>query len=152
MVTAKPDSWEVKDMWDDPNTFQTRRRKRQVVYNKPTYNQPSGVTRMKKKKRSPVGLLKVYERFGKINKEKFANASPSGKRHLLQEYQINPRNTESGSYAVSGIEPRMHSYYNMLADKHKNRILKLPTEKRMDLLNYIYELDHQRKTNKPNNV
>jgi hypothetical protein len=135
----KPDSWDIDDVWDKPK-LPTRRRKPEIIY-KP-YNSASVITRYKKKKRSPLGKLKVYERLNQINKEKFKNASPTGKRNLLEEYQVNPRNTESGSYAVPGIDPSMYAYYNMLADKHKTLILNRPKEARMDILKYIYALDH----------
>jgi hypothetical protein len=99
---------------------------------------------MKKKKRSPLGKLKVYERFNKMNRDKFAKASPIGKRNLIDEYQVNPRNTDSGSYAVPGINPDMHSYYNMLADKYKKRVLEVPVEERQEMLNWYHGLEHNR--------
>ena len=96
----------------------------------------------KKTKRAPLGQYEIYKRFNKLNKDKFAKASLEGKRNMINTYQVNPRNTDSSSYAVSGIEPSMYGYYNMLADKHKMAILKEPVEKRMDALNYIYNLEH----------
>jgi len=99
---------------------------------------------MKKKKRSPLGKLKVYERFNKMNRDKFAKASPTGKRNLIDEYQVNPRNTDSSSYAISGINPDMHSYYNMLADKYKKRVLEVPVEERQEMLNWYHNLEHNR--------
>jgi len=137
----KPDSWDVNYEWDKPKA-PTRRRKPEIIY-KP-YNSATVITRHKKKKRSPLGKLKVYERFNNIYKEKFRNASPTGKRKLLEDYRVNPRNTESGSYAVPGIDPNMYAYYNMLADKNKTLILKRPKESRMDILNYIYALEHEK--------
>ena len=137
----KPDSWDIDDVWDKPKS-PTRRRKPEIIY-KP-YNSATVITRYKKKKRSPLSKLKVYERFNNTNKEKFRNASPTSKRKLLEDYQINPRNTESASYAVPGIDPNMYAYYNMLADKHKTLILKRPKESRMDILNYIYALEHDK--------
>jgi hypothetical protein len=137
----KPDSWDVSYEWDKPKA-PTRRRKPEIIY-KP-YNSATVITRHKKKKRSPLGKLKVYERFNNIYKEKFRNASPTGKRKLLEDFQVNPRNTESASYAVPGIDPNMYAYYNMLADKNKTLILKRPKESRMDILNYIYALEHEK--------
>lgn len=99
----------------------------------------------KKTMRAPLGPYDIYKRFNKLNKEKFAKANPEEKRKMIEEYQVNPRNTDSSSYAVSGIEPSMYGYYNMLADKHKKAVLKQPVEKRMDFLNYIYALEHNRK-------
>jgi len=69
----------------------------------------------------------------------------NGKREMLELYKVNPRNTDSGSYAVEGVEPDMHSFYNMLADKHKNLVLKRPINERMEMVNVLYAAAHKGK-------
>ena len=101
-----------------------------------------------KKKQTPLGLHKIYERLGKRNKEKFKNASPEGKRKILEEYQVNPRNKSSSSYMVSGVEPKLLEYYNMLPDKWKKTVLKQPVDKRTDFIEYIQALEQNAKNKK----
>ena len=127
----KPDSWG----WDKPYPDE--------FYHSSTKS-PNRPVSMKKKKRSPLGKLKVYEQFNKMNKDKFAKASPTGKRNLLDEYQVNPRNTDSSSYAVPGINPNMYAYYNTLADKYKKRVLEVPEGERQEMLNWYHGLEHNR--------
>ena len=135
----KPDSWGVVDMgWSNPDVYVPPATSRiPAIIHKPVD--------MKKKKRSPLGKIAVYERFNEMNKNKFRKASRQGKYDLFHEYQVNPRNTDSASYNVPGIDSDRLAYYNMLADKYKQRILEKPTDERMEMLNWFYALEHNRK-------
>ena len=109
------------------------------------YSEVPVIKSFKKKKRAPLGKFKVYEKFNARNKTKFFNASNNGKREMLEKYKVNPRNTDSGSYAVDGIEPKMHSFYNMLPDRHKTIVLKRPLNERMKMVNFLYAEAHKGK-------
>ena len=140
------DEWDVEDLWGHPK-FNPNLDPNYIPVPPPRRVRPSVslVKTLKKKKRPPLTKFQVYQRFNKLNREKFALGSNTAKRDLIERHQVNPRNTDSSSYIVEGIEPNMLSYYNMLSDKNKNLILKRPIESRMDFLNYIYALEHNNK-------
>jgi hypothetical protein len=73
-------------------------------------------------------------------KTRFRNASPGGKRQIIKEYQINPRNTDSLEYKVPGLDDKMRAYYNLMPDKWKEKVLKQPVDRRMDFVEYIIAL------------
>ena len=70
------------------------------------------------------------------------------KKRILKEYQINPRNTSSSSYAVSGIEQDMLPYYNMLPDKLKKMVLSKPAEKRNNYVKTMMNVENFGKNKK----
>jgi ribA/ribD-fused uncharacterized protein len=146
---ASPDSWDewdVEDLWDNPK-FNPYLDPTYIPAPPPRRVRPTVpvVKTLKKKKRLPLTKFEVYQRFNKMNKDKFALGSNATKRELLERHQVNPRNTDSSSYVVEGIEPNMLSYYNMLSDKNKNYVLKRQVEDRMKFLNFIYALEHNNK-------
>ena len=74
-------------------------------------------------------------------KNKFRKASMREKVDMFKEYQINPRNTSSSSYAVPGISEKMLSYYNLMPDKWKKAVLRQPVNERDEFVKYINELE-----------
>jgi hypothetical protein len=140
------DEWDVEDLWGHPK-FNPNLDPNYIPVPPPRRVRPTVpvVKTLKKKKRSPLTKFQVYQRFNKLNRDKFALGSNTVKRELIERHQVNPRNTDSSSYVVEGIEPNMLSYYNMLSDKNKNLVLKRSVEDRMDFLNYIYALEHNNK-------
>jgi hypothetical protein len=74
-------------------------------------------------------------------KNMFRDASPDGKRNIIKDYQINPRNTSSSSYAVEGLDTKMRAYYNVMPDKWKAKVLAQPIDRRMDFVEYIQALE-----------
>jgi hypothetical protein len=90
----------------------------------------------------------AYNRLGPKNKERFRVGSMNEKKRILKEYQINPRNTSSSSYAVSGIEQDMLPYYNMLPDKLKKMVLSKPAEKRNNYVKTMMNVENFGKNKK----
>ena len=78
-------------------------------------------------------------------KNMFRDASPAGKRKIISEYKVNPRNTSSASYAVQGLDAKMRAYYNLMPDKWKTKVLAQPVDKRMDFVEYIQALETNKK-------